>query len=962
MLLADFSPSSFSAPRVPNAVSCFAKSWVDCQSASSAVASKRDLSIYEIIFERMARSPPVGRLLRMVALLYASDSFATGLDALILYTPEALATTNQPALESKVATALAGVNAILAASGAASLTVRPTGIRQAFAGQLALLHRHGHIKDGWDGFTTPPTASAFDGVKASQHSETGGVTGVDVGTGSVAALRVWNVDLATDLAAAQASGAVGQLRRQYSADVVVLVGAHGEGCSAQRQGATAGTAFAAVALSCLSAPTLARAMGHLLGCTHAQHVTLSAGEGGGRTVMGHTVSACALDHFGVSTCSTADNANQFSPSCVATLKVRWAAAEGFGKNLTAVVLAVDAPTWCVVNENGQVCDGSGTCEATLAAATNTTSYTCRCWAGRSGADCSVEACDIDCSPPQGKCDGRGRCVCAKGWGGAACSEPVAHHCPSRCSEGFGAGGTCEADGRCKCDSGVYHKATPLRPAFYEIVAQYGVASSQNPRTAEGSFYPYRADVGGWGTVSFSTAFNVVPVVILGPPSSVDATPAVARLANVSKSGFRYRLQESECSDDGGLHGVEEVPWIALRPGTWTLPGNALGSVPEELNLTIARDGAGGKATGDELTVHVGSVAVEKGAHSATVASLPASLGVDATLLTFLQTTDEASAHVLRSRVKSASGANAAFGVQRDGLATSSQGVSKATSIGYAAISQGASSSAGSRFAASLVATDGASSKNGTRSFTPSHAQFAFGALPAVFVGSSALADTNAPYLRTKDRGARADGNYPLGSSYVEVATGSGACKKIGVAGAEAYRYFAVAGSGTVYAEDSADRASRLLNTTTKAELGGDCQAWDGPSACSTHGEYSRESGECACHAGFDGFDCSRRLCPASCGSGGTCNAATGVCACFAGRSGAACEFYSCPQDCRGRGECEVLSGLCTCQAPWSGPDCSVGECRLPCLNGGACDPATASCDCRSRVLSGVQCQINSTAA
>lgn len=143
-------------------------------------------------------------------------------------------------------------------------------------------------------------------------------------------------------------------------------------------------------------------------------------------------------------------------------------------------------------------------------------------------------------------------------------------------------------------------------------------------------------------------------------------------------------------------------------------------------------------------------------------------------------------------------------------------------------------------------------------------------------------------------------------------------------------------------------------TVPKAHMmGGSC-----PNQCSGHGTC-RQEGQCACFAGFEGYDCSMRTCPSAeswgehqstmhsmseCAGRGVCERSTGTCSCFDGYEGAACERAMCPNDCSGHGRCRTLAELpevqkfgysdweaermqvCVCDGGYQGADCSLRYC------------------------------------
>ena len=74
----------------------------------------------------------------------------------------------------------------------------------------------------------------------------------------------------------------------------------------------------------------------------------------------------------------------------------------------------------------------------------------------------------------------------------------------------------------------------------------------------------------WKRVDFArTFFN--PVVVVGGLSANGGQAAVARVRNVTGSGFEVRIQEWECYD--GSHVAETVGYLAVESGVHSLPGN-----------------------------------------------------------------------------------------------------------------------------------------------------------------------------------------------------------------------------------------------------------------------------------------------------------------------------------------------------------------------------------------------------
>jgi hypothetical protein len=104
---------------------------------------------------------------------------------------------------------------------------------------------------------------------------------------------------------------------------------------------------------------------------------------------------------------------------------------------------------------------------------------------------------------------------------------------------------------------------PEAPAF--AFAQAGPET----RVAETGF----AQAGSQSvTVSFGAAFDN-PVVIASLISANDGGAAVARVSNVTATGFDVAVQET--GDQDGVHGVEDISWIVVEAGSWQLAGGTM---------------------------------------------------------------------------------------------------------------------------------------------------------------------------------------------------------------------------------------------------------------------------------------------------------------------------------------------------------------------------------------------------
>ncbi|MEM8962029.1 MAG: matrixin family metalloprotease [Acidobacteriota bacterium] len=77
----------------------------------------------------------------------------------------------------------------------------------------------------------------------------------------------------------------------------------------------------------------------------------------------------------------------------------------------------------------------------------------------------------------------------------------------------------------------------------------------------------------WVTVSFGRTFSSTPVVIPTVTTKNGSSAVVARLRNVSTTGFEIRLQEEEANDDN--HAFETVHWVAVQPGITVANGHVI---------------------------------------------------------------------------------------------------------------------------------------------------------------------------------------------------------------------------------------------------------------------------------------------------------------------------------------------------------------------------------------------------
>lgn len=74
----------------------------------------------------------------------------------------------------------------------------------------------------------------------------------------------------------------------------------------------------------------------------------------------------------------------------------------------------------------------------------------------------------------------------------------------------------------------------------------------------------------WDQVTFPTAFDETPIVVIGPPSFNNAQQSTTRVRNVTQTGFEVQVDEWDYLDGG--HPSETITYIAAKSGTHDLNG------------------------------------------------------------------------------------------------------------------------------------------------------------------------------------------------------------------------------------------------------------------------------------------------------------------------------------------------------------------------------------------------------
>ena len=111
------------------------------------------------------------------------------------------------------------------------------------------------------------------------------------------------------------------------------------------------------------------------------------------------------------------------------------------------------------------------------------------------------------------------------------------------------------------------------PSVAEIVTLQPPTAPVSQAVQTGSLTIAQAKAGQWVTMSFAHPFERTPIVAVGAPSTSDTQPVMARVRNVTTSGFDVKLDEWSYLD--GRHGLETLSFLAAEPGRHRVGGVTL---------------------------------------------------------------------------------------------------------------------------------------------------------------------------------------------------------------------------------------------------------------------------------------------------------------------------------------------------------------------------------------------------
>ncbi|HSK96353.1 MAG TPA: galactose oxidase-like domain-containing protein [Euzebyales bacterium] len=111
------------------------------------------------------------------------------------------------------------------------------------------------------------------------------------------------------------------------------------------------------------------------------------------------------------------------------------------------------------------------------------------------------------------------------------------------------------------------------PSVAEIVHLGAGDTPAGQAVQAGSLTLFQSTAHRWVDVAFRRPFERTPVVAIGAASSGAAQPAMARIRNVTTSGFQIQLEEWDHLD--GRHGLETLSFVAAEPGRHSVGGVTL---------------------------------------------------------------------------------------------------------------------------------------------------------------------------------------------------------------------------------------------------------------------------------------------------------------------------------------------------------------------------------------------------
>ncbi len=104
----------------------------------------------------------------------------------------------------------------------------------------------------------------------------------------------------------------------------------------------------------------------------------------------------------------------------------------------------------------------------------------------------------------------------------------------------------------------------------EEVGYVLIGKELEPRVITENISVHTLNSNDWDIITFPTAFDMVPIVVVGPPSIAGTQQTTVRIRNVSTTGFEIQIDEWDYLDGG--HVEEQLSYIAAEPGEHDLGG------------------------------------------------------------------------------------------------------------------------------------------------------------------------------------------------------------------------------------------------------------------------------------------------------------------------------------------------------------------------------------------------------